>query len=178
MNSNSSSTPGVTAPAHLIIPRLWLGNKAAAADANFIRENNITVIVNASKNIPFIDNPVIRKYRVPVDDNLEDVEINNMTLWSPEIVYNLLKEYNAGNTILVHCAAGMQRSAAIVAMFLIVLKNMSAADAIQYIKSKRRIAFFPGVNFKRSIYAFERYYRTELLPSLMQARAAAATAAV
>jgi protein-tyrosine phosphatase len=157
-------------PADEIIPRIWLGNRRAALDPEFIRKNNITVIVNATKNIPFAEGSGIttRKYRVPVDDNLENAEIANMAKWSPEIVYKVLKEYKSGATILVHCAAGMQRSAAIVAMLLIVLHNMTTDEAIQFIRSRRRIAFLPGPNFKRSIQYFEKYYKGVIIPSLQR----------
>jgi atypical dual specificity phosphatase len=153
-------------PANIIIPRLWLGNKYAATDISFITANHITVIVNASKDIPFLEGVPTRKYRVPVDDNLEEAEITNMSKWAPEIIYSVLTEYKKGAVILVHCAAGVQRSAAIVAMLLIVIKNMTADEAIRYIKSRRRIAFFPGINFKRAINEFETYYRATLLPLL------------
>jgi hypothetical protein len=154
-------------PAHEIIPRIWLGNRYAATDISFITNNNINVIVNATKDIPFADTPSsVSKYRVPVDDNLEESEISNMAKWSPEIIYSILSQYRRGATILVHCAAGVQRSAAIVAMLLIVIKNMTTDEAISHIKSRRRIAFFPGVNFKRAIVSFETYYRTALVPLL------------
>lgn len=157
----SALIPNANANANLIIPRIWLGNRAAAADEAFIRDVGINVIINASKNIPFLDSEfgnTLHKYRVPVDDNLEESEIANMSKWAPEITYYLLNEYKAGNTILVHCAAGMQRSAAIVAMALIVIKNIRAEDAMKYVKAQRRIAFFPSANFKRSILEFERHY--------------------
>ncbi len=153
-------------PANEIIPRIWLGNRYAAADTDFIRQHNITVIVNATKNLPFALGVDTYKYRVPVDDNLEEVEIKNMGKWSAEIVYKVLDQYKKGATILVHCAAGMQRSAAIVAMLLIVIKDMTTNEAIEYVRSRRRIAFFPGANFKRSIQHFEQYYRTVIIPSL------------
>lgn len=152
-------------PAHEIIPRLWLGNKAAALEQDWLRQHNIDVVFNATKDLPFA-NQAKRQYRVPVDDNLEQEEIYNMAQWAPEIVYNVLKEYNAGHTILIHCFAGMQRSAAIVAMTLIALKRITADEAIAMIKEKRRIAFFPGANFYRSIKDFENYYYSYLIPKL------------
>ncbi len=154
-------------PAHEIIPRLWLGNRAAARSEDWLREHGITVVFNASKDIPFA-NAARQQYRIPVDDNLEEEEIRNMALWAPEIIYNVLKHYYAGDTILVHCFAGMQRSAAIVAMTLIALKQMTAEQAIAFVKQRRPIAFHTGVNFERSIKEFERYYREELMPRLMQ----------
>ena len=107
-------------PATLIIPRLWLGNRVAAADADFLQKNNITVVFNCTIDLPFQQN-VLRKYRLPVDDNLQATEIANMEQWAPEAVYKVLAEYNSGRNILIHCYAGMQRSAALMAMTLIVL---------------------------------------------------------
>lgn len=142
------------AHAHEIIPRLWLGNRHAALDSDWLAQQNIQVVFNATKNIPFHPN-IVHQYRIPVDDNLEEVEINNMTRWSPEIVYKVLHEYNTGKTILVHCAAGMQRSAAIVAMTLIAMTRKPKDEVIANIRMKRRIAFFPAINFEKSIDRFD-----------------------
>jgi len=126
--------------ANLIIPRLWLGNARASMDEDFIRHNNIVVVFNCTKNLPF--SPMIPiKYRIPVDDNLEEDEIRNMELWSAEIAYKIITEYIEGKTILIHCMAGMQRSAASVAFFLIAYSKMRALDAMKFIKEKRMVAF-------------------------------------
>lgn len=144
--------------ANIIIPRLWLGNRAASQDIQWLKQNNITVIFNCTKDIPFA--PIkANMYRVPVDDNLQQEEIRNMALWSPEIVVKLIKEYNSGANILVHCHAGMQRSAAVVAMFLIARYRCSTNEAIAYIKSKRSVAFLISANFLNSIHEFENIYQ-------------------
>lgn len=146
-----------SANAHVILPRLWLGNKKAASDVEFLRKHNITVVFNATKDYPFTPH-ILRKYRVPVDDNLEPSEIEALERWAPEIVYKVISEYNRGETILIHCHAGMQRSAAITAMVLITMAKISADDAMAYIRSRRPIAFFPGANFEKAIRGFERRY--------------------
>jgi atypical dual specificity phosphatase len=143
--------------ANEIVSRLWLGNKQAAADEDWLRKHNITVVFNCTKTLPFAEN-IPRMYRVPVDDNLEPEEIANMAAWAAETQVKLLREYKAGRTILVHCHAGMQRSAAVVAMFLITTTGMSADEAIAFVKSKRPIAFFPSANFEKSI----RYWDAEM----------------
>ena len=147
--------------ANLIIPRLWLGNKGASMDPEFLKKNNITVVFNCTKDLPF-HSSVIKRYRVPVDDNLEPVEINNMRVWAPEIVYKVLREYRAGHTILVHCFAGMQRSAAVVAMTLIVLTKKSPDEIMAKIREIRPIAFFPAANFEKSIRNFDQDFKKEL----------------
>lgn len=148
-----------------IIPRLWLGNVRASQDEDFIRRENIDVIFNCSKDLPFMFN-IPKQYRVPVDDNLQEEEIRNIELWSPEIAHKLLTLYNKGHTILVHCYAGMQRSAACVAILLIALKHMKAQDAMNYIRSRRPVAFQPRANFGRAIHSFERDFFGRILPSI------------
>jgi len=151
--------------ANEIIPRLWLGNARASMNEEFIRRNNITVVFNCTKNLPF--SPIIPiKYRIPVDDNLEEEEIRNMELWSGEIAYKMINEYISGKHILVHCMAGMQRSAASVAFMLISYNKLRALDAMRYIKNKRAIAFYPRANFGRSIDYFDRRYHGEILPEV------------
>jgi protein tyrosine/serine phosphatase len=140
--------------AHEIIPGLWLGNRAAALDDAWLQEKGIRTVFNATKDTPF--SPVAaERYRIPVDDNLEPVEINNMRRWGPEAVYKIVHAHRAGRPVLVHCHAGMQRSAALVAMTLIALKNYDAEKAMKYIRDRRSVAFFPVANFKDAITGFE-----------------------
>jgi predicted protein tyrosine phosphatase len=146
--------------AHLILPRLWLGNKKAAHDTDFLRTQKISMIVNCTKDIEFAEAPGVQiRMRVPVDDNLQAAEIQNMARWSPEIIYKVVHAYNQGHTILIHCYAGVQRSAAVVAMTLIALRRMTSDSAIKYIRACRPIAFFPAVNFMPAIRYFEGIFR-------------------
>ena len=95
-----------------IIPNLWLRNLKAAQDEVFLKNAKIQVVVNCTKDAPF--HPSIRRrYRVPVDDNLQEQEIRNLELWSFEIVYKMIQEYKEGRPIFVHCHAGMSRSTSI-----------------------------------------------------------------
>lgn len=154
-------------PANEIIPRLWLGNARASMDPEFIHTHHITVVFNCTKDRPF--SPLIPiKYRIPVDDNLQEAEIRNMELWASEIAYQILREYQQGHTILVHCAAGMQRSAAAVAFFLIAHLQQHASEAMPFIKERRPIAFHPSANFERAILSFDRRFHAELLPEIQR----------
>ena len=141
--------------AHEIVPRLWLGNKKASLDTEFLTKNNITVVFNCTKDLPFTTLPGIRKYRVPIDDNLQAEEIANLREWAPEVIVKLMREYRAGKTILVHCFAGMQRSAAVVALFLIATTGRPSADVIAFIREKRPVAFFPMANFSAAMNGFQ-----------------------
>ena len=161
-------------PANEILPGLWLGNRVAALSNDFMKEHKIGAVFNCTKDLPF-EPSVRRQYRVPVDDNLEDAEIRNLELWSFEIVYKIAAEYrrareegsdSGSGGVLVHCMAGMQRSAASVAMYLIAFHSMTTDQAIQFIQSKRPIAFRPGANFERAIRGFEDTFNREIRPQI------------
>jgi len=153
--------------AHEILPGLWLGNRIAALNDRWLKQQEISVVFNCTKDLPF--SPVIKKqYRLPVDDNLKAEEIRNMTLWSHEAVYKVLAEYNKNQKVLVHCAAGMQRSATVVGMLLIAMKGMTWQQVINYIQGIRPIAFRDQANFKDSLIAFDTSYHREILPHISE----------
>lgn len=148
-----------------IIPRVWLGNRYAAMDEEWLTDNNIQTVFNCTKDLPFHET-IKTRYRVPVDDNLESEEINNMTKWSPEIAYKILREYKTGKNMLIHCAAGMQRSAAALTIFLITLTGDNAPKLMSMIRKKRPIAFVPSANFRKSIEYYDDLYHNDILPKI------------
>jgi len=156
-------------PADEVIPGLWLGSRYAALDGEYLKEKRIRAVFDCTKDIPF-HTSIPRQYRVPVDDNLQPEEIRNLELWSYEIVYKIAMEMRRGEkegtAVLVHCAAGMQRSAASVAMYLIATKGMTTDEAIRFIRSKRSIAFTPAANFEKSIRGFEAAFSRDIRPKL------------
>jgi hypothetical protein len=116
-----------------IMPRLYLGNKQAAKNKDFINENGIKAILNCSKekDIPnYFCESNIEYMRVPVDDSLKQKDFDKMFLLMPSIVefihkHVVIQKHN----ILVHCYAGVSRSATIVIAFLMQEKNMSFDEA-------------------------------------------------
>ena len=152
-----------------IVPGLWLGNRHAAADTKFAADKKIRAVFNCSKDIPF-QAGIPRQYRVPVDDSRQEPDISNLEKWSMEVVYKIAHELRRarteGSAVLVHCAAGMQRSAASVAMYLIATENITTDQAVSFIRSKREIAFLPEANFDRSIRGFEATFNREIRPRL------------
>jgi len=159
-------------PADEVIPGLWLGSRYAALNPDYLKEKRIRTVFNCTKDIPF-DTSIPRQYRVPVDDNLEDAEIRNLELWSYEIVYKISHEMRRaqaeGSAVLVHCAAGMQRSAASVGMYLIATRHMTTDEVITFLQSKRSIAFRPAANFEKSMRGFELSFNRDIRPKLTKA---------
>ena len=151
MNNN------IVEPANLIIPGLWLGNIEAAKNREFMKNNNIKLIINCSNDIPNYFNNYINTIRVPVDDSLMDKDFVIMSKYIPTIIEIIYDNLYRGNSVLVHCYAGMQRSACIVCAFLMYYFHINTYEAVIYIKSKRNIAFTPYINFLKSLIIFQKH---------------------
>lgn len=137
-----------------IIPGVWISRWQVSLNDLWLKKNKIVTVFNCTKDLPF--HPGIPyQYRIPVDDNLQPAEIKNMESWAPEIAYKILREYNAGHPMLVHCHAGMQRSTTAVAFFLMVLTGRPLIQVMYMIQSKRNIAFRPSPNFAPALRSFE-----------------------
>jgi len=136
-----------------ITNNIWLGNYVDSSNENFIKNQNIKVIINCSKDLPFYFNSaeVPFRYRIPVDDDRQDNSIQIMTMYLPKIVEIIRHHVARGQNIYIHCHAGMQRSACVMAALLMAERGLTPEQAIQVIKRLRPIAFTPYVNFQKSL---------------------------
>lgn len=174
--------------ANLIIPHIWLGNIYAAHDYDFIIQNNIDIIINCTADYPFIshdnlkssnvdniliDNLSNRKIsliRIPVYDSLLEKDIILMEQYFKIIIPYICHAYTNKKNILIHCYAGKQRSAIVVAAFLyaMYLQGLPGFQGVnfdfsnykkvfKYIVNKRPQAFTYGmkINFLRT---FKRFF--------------------
>ncbi len=72
-----SDFPSEIAHAHEIIPGVWLGNYYSSHDVDFLKMARIKSIFNCTKTLPICKEATNIKqfYRIPVEDNLEPIEI-------------------------------------------------------------------------------------------------------
>ena len=146
-----------------IIPGVWIGRWQPAHNEAWLKAHGIKTVFNCTKQVGFHPS-VPYQYRIPVDDNLRPVEINNMEAWAPEIAYKMLREFNAGHPMLIHCHAGMQRSTTACAFFLMVLTGRPLIQVMHLIKHKRPVAFEPSANFASALRGFEELVRSQIRP--------------
>jgi len=133
-----------------IIDNLYIGNYDAALDKSIIDRYNIQAIVNCTKNTNRI-NSDIDYLQVPIDDPPYDKDINYVNsnfIYITNFIYDKIK---SGKNVLVHCVMGVQRSATIVAIYLMRGFNQNYTNTIKYIKTKRPICFFGKVNYLNSL---------------------------
>jgi protein-tyrosine phosphatase len=137
-----------------IIPNLWLGNILIAKSNKFFIENDITVVVNCSKDIPFYHNHT-KNYRIAVDDNLKKKEIDKFYEYLPKIIPIVHNHLLNNDRVLVHCYAGKQRSASIVCCYLLTYGDMDFFKSIESIKTKRLVSFTPEINFLKAMQKYK-----------------------
>lgn len=148
------SASGAFFPAKEIIPGLWIGSEGDSRDRSFFKKHDIGLVVNATANIPIKDmGPDVKAYRIPVDDSPDENE--TMLKHLPIVVMAIDDVLEHGNGVLVHCRAGMQRSAAVVAAYLMWKRGMTANDAFDYINKKKHETFWPVPTFEPALRAWE-----------------------
>jgi hypothetical protein len=134
-----------------ILPGLMLGNHEAALDQEFHEDMRYGLVINCTPDIPFLKNKFSRYWRVPVQDVGAAVDVQRLATFMPTLVEHIDKAMKANQTVLVHCAAGRQRSVAVVVAYVMHAEGLSRDEAIAFVKSKKRDAFFPEPRFYDSL---------------------------
>ena len=126
-------------PMNYIIDNIYLGGNDAASDENYLKQYNITTVINCAEEI------------VSVYKDIKFLELNlydsfNQPLFPKfEVAYKFIKK-NSKNNILIHCALGVSRSASLVAFYLMKEKGWDYDTCYNYMKERRPIVN-PNSNF-------------------------------
>lgn len=154
------SLPKVNAefyPAKQIIPNLWIGSEGDSSNQSFFQRHTIRLVVNATANIPIRAPADVQSYRIPVDDAPDENEA--MLRHLPTVVLVIDEVLSHDHGVLVHCRAGMQRSAAVVAGYLMWKLGLTADEAFEFINKKKAETFWPVPTFETALRAWEAMLR-------------------
>ena len=134
---------------------IYLGYYNNSFDTNFILKNNIKLIINCSKNIPFYFdvNDNIKKIRISIND---DISKSYYQLYDNlNYITNTIHKYTSNNNnVLIYCKKGKQLSTTIYAAYLIKYFNYSINEAIKYIININNKSFYPYVKYYNSLNKF------------------------
>ena len=117
-----------------ITDQLYLSGYAFAASLWEKNPLGITHVLNVSTNEPYLETAGVTYCHVPFDDGAP-IPPNK---FAAALAFMRFAWENQGK-ILVHCAAGISRSATMVASFLHYSHQMDFNDAVTYIMSKRPV---------------------------------------
>jgi protein-tyrosine phosphatase len=128
---------------------IFIGN----INASQLYADKFGLVVNCSKDIPF--SPKSRQgIRIPINDDPSEIKNLLNYMINTNVLQQIHQSITYNQPVLVHCHAGMQRSCALVACYLIKYYNVTPIVAINHIKTKRKVAFFGGVNFMKTLEMF------------------------
>ena len=125
-----------------VIPNLYLGNAAAAGDAATLRQLKVTAVQSVGPRSEKVcrGGNTLTLMRVAIQDNDEAHILPFLEEACTWINAELAKE---DGVVLVHCRGGMNRSATMVAAFLVwKFPGMTAAEAIAVVRQARPAARF------------------------------------
>lgn len=115
-----------------ILPGLWIGNLSSALDTETLKHNGIFSVLSAMRGRVTVHETFI-KHQIQLDDTAdEDILIHFL----PCITF-IQAELDKKRGVLVHCQAGMSRSASIVAAYLMYSKKMTVEEALETIRRVR-----------------------------------------
>lgn len=144
-------------PAKRIPPyALWIGSQQDSQNHAASKRHNITLVVNCTRNVPF-KVPGVERVRVAVDD--DPGEADEMLWHLPRAVSAIEDHLSKGGGVLVHCYAGISRSASVVAAYLMFKEGLSVREAMARIKAVKPETFGPDPTFASALHAFERLTR-------------------
>jgi protein-tyrosine phosphatase len=131
--------------ASIVMPRVWLGNAPAALSEGWLRSNRVDVVINcaAPGEIPPLGRDAAAASGVCAFHALDiretpTVDAVPALLRGADLVHEALLE---GRTVLVHCAAGMNRSVSTLAVYLMRYGGLDLVSALDFLKTKRPIAY-------------------------------------
>lgn len=143
-------------PAKRAARGLFVGSVVDSANTDFMRHHRISLVVNCTKDLPFRF-PAQTHMRLAVDDAYEDT-VRLFTLWKTAVP-RISRAMDAGQSVLIHCAVGQQRSVATTAAVLMYREGLTAAEAVDRMRRTKADAFWPRVNFHRSLLRWQTWLK-------------------
>ncbi|XP_056436945.1 dual specificity protein phosphatase 10 [Gadus chalcogrammus] len=147
-----------------ILPLLYLGNERDARDLAMLRRANIGFVLNVTTHLPLFhyDTGLFCYKRLPATDSNKQ----NLRQYFEEAFEFIEEAHQAGMGLLIHCQAGVSRSATIVIAYLMKHTWMTMTDAYKFVKARRAI-ISPNLNFMGQLLEFEEDLNSGITPRIL-----------
>ncbi|KAM8973659.1 dual specificity protein phosphatase 16 [Pelodytes ibericus] len=140
-----------------ILPHLYLGCQRDVLNKELMQQNEIGFVLNASNTCPKPDFICDSHFlRVPVNDSF----CEKILPWLDKSVDFIEKAKASNSRVLVHCLAGISRSATIAIAYIMKRMDMSLDEAYRFVKEKRP-TISPNFNFLGQLLDFEKKIKAQ-----------------
>ncbi|XP_072247793.1 dual specificity protein phosphatase 14 [Leuresthes tenuis] len=134
-----------------ITPNLFLSRGNVASNRSLLLSKGITCVVNATIELPNFNWPHMEYVKVP----LADMPHSPISLYFDSVADKIHSVGRKRGAVLVHCAAGVSRSASLCLAYLMKYHRVSLAEAHAWIKARRPV-IRPNGGFWRQLIEYER----------------------
>jgi len=119
-----------------------------------VEEYDITCVINATTEVPTLRLDGVVNMKLWLDDTLE----SDCHQWLDMVADLIQTQADQGGRTLVHCLAGVSRSATFCLAYLMKYERKSLREAYEYLAARRPVVR-PNLNFWRQLIAFEKELR-------------------
>ncbi|KAM9330001.1 dual specificity protein phosphatase 4 [Gastrophryne carolinensis] len=133
-----------------ILPFLYLGSAYHAARRDMLDTLGITALLNVSSDCPNHFEGHFQYKSIPVEDNHKA----DISSWFMEAIEYIDSVKDNHGRVLVHCQAGISRSATICLAYLMMKKRVKLEEAFEFVKQRRSI-ISPNFSFMGQLLQFE-----------------------
>ena len=132
-----------------IVDELYI-SPATAVTPDKLRRAGVTLVINCTIEIPIVRIPGIEAIKI----NIDDLPTARIGVYFDRCADHIRTVRENGGRTLVHCAAGISRSASICIAYLMRHRRMSLREAYHHMKSCRQI-IRPNPGFFRQLIDYE-----------------------
>ena len=129
---------------------LFLCGAASVTERN-IREYGITSVINLTLDVKPLTMPNLETYQIRMDDTPN----SKLSTYFDKVAERIHAAKNKGGKTLVHCVAGVSRSATMCIAYLMRYHKLSLLHAYTYVKTKRPV-IRPNNGFFRQLIDYEK----------------------
>ncbi|KAL2100013.1 hypothetical protein ACEWY4_004407 [Coilia grayii] len=133
-----------------ILPFLFLGSALHASKKDMLDGMGISALLNVSSNCPNHFEGIYQYKCIPVEDNHKE----DISSWFIEAIEFIDSVKDSNGRVLVHCQAGISRSATICLAYLMMKKRVRLEEAFEFVKQRRSI-ISPNFSFMGQLLQFE-----------------------
>ncbi|XP_067845063.1 dual specificity protein phosphatase 10 isoform X2 [Heptranchias perlo] len=172
-NTNEPNRVMPSQPLHIVLeslkregkdPLVLKGNEQDAQDIEKMQRMNIGYIINVTTHLPLYhyEKGIFHYKRLPATDSNKQ----NLRQYFEEAFEFIEEAHQCGKGLLIHCQAGVSRSATIVIAYLMKHTRMTMTDAYKFVKGKRPI-ISPNLNFMGQLLEFEEDLNNGVTPRIL-----------